>query len=493
VAVTAVPTRSPAPVRAFCRRLAGLLVLDPNGDQVGRVRDVAVTLRLAHAPPRVLGLTVEVQHRPIFVPMSRITGVESGAVILSSARLSWRRFEQRVGETLVLGELLDRRVTLVASGAEVTVVDAAISPSRAGDWELDQVAVRSGRGRRGQVRTVSWDEVSGFSLPEDGQGAANLLAVFEKLRPADLASLLHDLSHKRRAEVAAALDDERLADVLEELPEEEQVELLGGLADDRAADVLEAMGPDDAADLLGELPAEDAERLLRLMEPAEAAPVRRLLIYADDTAGGMMTSEPVILAPNATVADALARIRAPELSPALAAQVYVVRPPYETPTGRYLGLAHFQRLLREPPGTLVGGIIDVDTRSLRPNTQLAGVTRHLASYNLVAAPVLDDAGRLVGVVTVDDVLDHLLPTDWRERQLDAGGPVDQVAPDLAADTGPLLARPATDTGAGEPDSGTDARLSPTGSPGRPGDPVGEQGRRHGGPAGGAVRGRTERT
>ncbi|MCK9893755.1 CBS domain-containing protein [Frankia sp. AgB32] len=418
----------PAQSRVYCRRLAGLLVLDPNGDQVGRVHDVIVTLRLGHEPPRVLGLAVEVQRRSIFVPIGRVTGVESGAVVLSSARLSWRRFQQRPNETRVLGELLDRRVTFIpnsdeAVGEEVTVVDAAIEPIRGGDWVLDQVAVRTGRGRRGEVRTVSWDEVTGFSLPEEGQGAANLLAAFEKLRPADLATLLHDLSGKRRAEVAAALDDERLADVLEELPEDEQVELLGGLAEERAADVLEAMGPDDAADLLGELPAEDAERLLRLMDPGEAAGVRRLLLYADDTAGGIMTSEPVVLAPSATVAEALARIREPELTPALAAQIYVVRPPCETPTGRYLGLAHFQRLLREPPSTLVGGVIDVDITSLRPETPLAEVTRHLASYNLVAAPVLDASGRLVGVVTVDDVLDHLLPADWREQQLDADADV----------------------------------------------------------------------
>ncbi|MBX6388927.1 MAG: magnesium transporter [Frankia sp.] len=426
-------SRQAAPSRLFCRRLAGLLVLDPNGDEVGRIRDAVVTLRLGHTPPRVLGLVVEVPHRRIFVPMTRVNGVESGALILSSARLSWRRFEQRVGETLVLGELLDRRVTEVATGNEVTVVDAAISPVRGGEWILDQVAVKVGRGRRGPVRTVSWDEVTGFSLPEERQGAANLLAAFEKLRPADLASLLHDLSQKRRAEVAAALDDERLADVLEELPEDEQVELLAGLADDRAADVLEAMGPDDAADLLGELPTEDAERLLQLMEPREAAPVRQLLRYADDTAGGMMTSEPVILSPTATVAEALARIRAPELSPALAAQVYVVRPPYETPTGRYLGLVHFQRLLREPPATLVGGVLDLEIRPLRPDTPLAAVTRYLASYNLVAAPVLDDENRLVGVVTVDDVLDHILPSDWRERLLaDDLPPAEGSSPDQPA-------------------------------------------------------------
>jgi Mg/Co/Ni transporter MgtE len=406
--------------RVFCARLAGALVLDPTGDSVGRIRDVVVALRLRGQAPRVLGLAVEVQRRRIFVPMSRVTGVEAGAVVLSSGTLNWRRFERRDGETLVLAELLDRRVTRLEDGVEVTVLDAAIEQNRTRDWLLIQVAVKEGR-RRGRVTTVDWDQVTGFSVPENGQGAANLLAAFEKLPPAELAGMLHDLSVKRRNEVAAALDDDRLAAVLGEMPEDEQVELIGDLEDERAADVLEAMGPDDAADLLGDLPADEAARLLELMEPEEAAPVRRLLIYADDTAGGIMTSEPVILPPNSTVAEALARIRAAEIAPALAAQVYVVRPPYETPTGRYLGMAHFQRLLREPPATLLGGVIDTETDALQAHASLAEVTRHLASYNLVASPVVDASGRLLGAVTVDDVLDHLLPQDWREHDVDPTG------------------------------------------------------------------------
>jgi flagellar motility protein MotE (MotC chaperone)/sporulation protein YlmC with PRC-barrel domain len=407
--------------RVFVARIAGLPVFDPNGDQVGRVRDVVVALRTGRDAPRVLGLVVEIQaRRRIFLPISRVTGIEPDAVLLSSGTVSLRRFEQRPGETLVLTELLDRRVALRETGDEVVVLDVAMEQTRT-DWLLTRVAVRKAATglrsrRRAEVLQLDWDEVTGFSLPEEEQGAANLLAVFEKLRPADLAGVLHDLSSKRRGEIAAALDDERLADVLEEMPEDEQVELLGGLEDERAANVLEAMAPDDAADLLGELPVAEAERLLELMEPEEAAPLRSLLAYSDDTAGGLMTPEPVILPPNATVADALAAVRNPDLSPALAAQVYVVRPPYETPTGRYLGTAHFQRLLREPPSSLVSAVVDTDIDPLGPEVPLVDVTRHLASYNLVAVPVVDSEQRLVGAVTVDDVLDHLLPAGWRESR-----------------------------------------------------------------------------
>ena len=405
--------------RVFVARLAGLPVFDPNGDQVGRVRDVVVALRIGRDAPRVLGLAVEITaRRRIFVPIGRVKDIDPEAVLLTTGTVSLRQFDKRPGETLVLAELLDRSTTVHETGQAGTVVDVAMEQTRT-EWLLTRVAVRRSTGglrtrRRSELLQLAWDEVSGFALPEDGQGAANLLAVFEKLRPADLAGVMHDLSGKRRAEIAAALDDERLADVLEEMPEDEQVELLAGLEDERAADVLEAMAPDDAADLLGEMQPADAARLLDLMEPDEAAPVRQLLAYSDDTAGGMMTSEPVILPPNTTVAEALARIRHEDLSPSLAAQVYVVRPPYETPTGRYLGTAHFQRLLREPPSSLISAVVDTDIDPLAPECPLHDVTRHLASYNLVAVPIVDSEQRLLGAVTIDDVLDHLLPDDWRD-------------------------------------------------------------------------------
>lgn len=405
--------------RVFVSHLAGVPVFDPNGDQVGRVRDLVVMLRVAGRPPRVLGLVVEVvSRRRIFLPITRVTGVESGQVITTGV-VNMQRFEQRPTETLVLGELLDRRVRLTDGGEEVTVLDVSMVrlPARR-DWEIDKVFVQRGKGgalrRRGETLTVEWSAVTGFSLDEQGQGTRALLAAYEQLRPADLANVMHHLAPKRRAEVAAALDDNRLADVMEELPEDDQIEILGKLKEERAADVLEAMDPDDAADLLSELPEAEQERLIGLMQPHDAADMRRLLSYEERTAGGLMTTDPVVLRPDATVADALARVRNPDLSPALAAQVYVCRPPDETPTGKYLGTVHFQRLLRDPPFTLVGSIVDSDLRPLAPDASLPDVTSYLAVYNMIAAPVVDDHGSLLGAVTVDDVLDHLLPDDWRE-------------------------------------------------------------------------------
>ena len=421
-----------APTRVFVARLAGLAVFDPLGDQVGRVRDVIVVFSARRQTPRAVGLVVEVPgRRRVFVPMTRVTSMDAGQVI-TTGLVNMRRFERRQTETLVIGEMLDRTVQLHESGETVTVEDVAIEQGRRGEWQVARLFVRRGRPgrlrRRGETFIVPFDEVTGFGVVEQRQGAANLLAAFEELKAADLAEMIHELTPKRRQEVAAALDDERLADVLEELPEDDQVEILSVLGGERAADVLEAMQPDDAADLLSELPEEQAEQLLELMDPEEADDVRRLLAYDERTAGGIMTPEPVILPPDATVAEALAHVRREDLSPALAAAVYVCRPPLETPTGRYLGLVHVQRLLREPPQELMGTMLDKDVEPLPGDTQLPAITRHLATYNLVAVPVTDDAGHLIGVVTVDDVLDHLLPEDWRDAE-------DHLATELSDATG----------------------------------------------------------
>ena len=410
-----------------------MVVLGPDGESLGRVRDVVISISIVRQQPRVLGLVVELPtRRRIFVPILRVTAIEPNAVTLNTGTLSLSRFVQRPGEVLVLGQVLDTRVRVndpdqeQLAGIEVVVVDLAIEHTRTRDWLVTRVAVRSQRrlGRRSAVVVVDWQNVagltpSGLAMPD--QGVAQLLHQFEGQRPIAVADALRDLPAKRRTEVINALDDERLADILQELPEDDQSELLLQLDTERAADVLEAMDPDDAADLLGALNPTEAEFLLRRMDPEESEPVRRLLSHSPDTAGGLMTSEPVVLAPDTTVAEGLARVRNPDLTPALASLAFVVRPPTATPTGRYLGCVHLQAMLREPPANLVSGIVDTDLPSLNPDTPLGEVTRYFAAYNLVCGPVVDEQNHLLGAVSVDDVLDHLLPDDWRETFDETGG------------------------------------------------------------------------
>ncbi|MEU7903035.1 magnesium transporter MgtE N-terminal domain-containing protein [Actinoplanes sp. NPDC049118] len=410
--------------RVYLARLAALPVFDPNGDRVGRVRDAVIRLRTTNRPPQVVGLVAEMAlRRRIFLPIGRVTSMDAEAVVLSTGMLNLRRFEKRPNELLVLEEVLDRRVTVEpedrqGQGQPGTVVDLAMELNRNNEWLVTRVAVRQYTGRlarRGHTYQVDYDRIRGLVGPTDTQGTSNLVALLEQMRPADMANALQDLPDARRNEVAAAFSDRTLADVLEELPEHDQVEILVHLNRERAADVLERMDPDDAADLLAELPKTEQSVLLDLMEPEEAAPVRQLMKYTPGTAGSVMTSEPVILTPDTTVAEALARIREPELSPVVAAQVFVARAPSATPSGKYLGMVHFQRLLREPPSSMLGGLLDSDIDPLRPETGLSEITRRMATYDMVAMPVVDGAYRLVGAVTVDDVLDHSLPRDWRDR------------------------------------------------------------------------------
>lgn len=408
--------------KVFVAKLAGTTVFDPIGDKVGFVSDVVLHFPYGNAPVKAIGLVVEVPGKKrVFLPLSRVTAIEPGAVITTGI-VNIRRFTQRNVEVLVMAELLDRLVTLKDGSGQAVVVDVAIEQNKSREWELSQLAILRSRitalgiRRTGESLTVSPNEVEGLRVSTLPQDATTLLASYEDMKPADIADMMHELTASRRIEVAKQLPDERLADVLEELGEEDRVDILSALTPKRAADILDVMQPDDAADLVSELPQAQAEYLLDLMQPDEAEDVRRLLAYEEYTAGGLMTTEPVILPPDATVATLLASVRRKDIPPALATIVFVVRPPLETPTGKFLGVVHIQRALREPPQTMLGNITDPDIESLHPDAQIGTVTRVLATYNLTAIPVVDGDGHLLGAVSVDDVLDNLMPDDWRSAE-----------------------------------------------------------------------------
>ncbi len=406
------------------RRLAGRAVFDPAGDRIGKVRDVLVVYRAA-AAPRVVGMIVEIPgKRRVFVPIGRITSIGEGQII-ATGLINLRRFEQRGGETRMIAEMIGREVRVADVTGTATIEDAAIDRTRSGEWIVSEVFVRLPKPAapfaRGESRIVRWADVQLPSRQAAAHSAESLIQTMVDLKPADLAEALLELPQTRMLEVVGELPDDRVADALEEMTETDQIAILAQVPSHRAADVLDEMEADDAADLIAALPAARGEELLELMEPEEAEDVRRLLEYDADTAGGLMSPSPIVLSAESSIAEGLAMIRRAEIPAAMASAVYVTHPPFETPTGEYLGMAHFQRMLRFPPHERLSALLDSEIDAIPVQASAAEVARRLASYDLVALPVVDDQNRLIGVVTVDDVLDHLLPDDWRHADDETHG------------------------------------------------------------------------
>jgi CBS domain-containing protein len=390
----------------FTSRLTGRRLLDRDGLVIGRIKDVVLVPASEEDPPRAIGLVVTLHRRQIFVSLGRVAEMSVDGVSLEGSSVDLGRFSRRAGEILA-SELYDRKV----DGETVLDVGIVRSAGRAG-WEVSALAMGQRRGLlRQPTHVVPWNKHRGLF----DSGVSSEIAGLRDLHPTDLAGVVESLPAAGRRQLADALQDEILADVLQEMPEAEQIGFLAGLGVDRVADVVEEMEPDDAADLLAAMSAADRQQLLAEMPAERAADLRRLLSYDATTAGGLMTSGPIVVTPEVPVAEVLARIRQPGTGVSLAAQVYVCEPPSVTPTGKYLGTVGFQRLLREPPSAPVGQSIE-SSGFIRADLPEREVAARLAAYNLVGVAVCDEAGRLVGAVTVDDVLDRLLPANWRTRR-----------------------------------------------------------------------------
>ena len=398
----------------YAFRVMRLPLLDAGGSPIGRLEDIVVIPPQGGAAPRVLGFVALSQRRRIFVNVGRIGTLDSDGARLRSWDVDLNPFKSRSGEVLIGRDLIDSRV------GDETVSDVALEPGGDGRqtwWEISKVrlARRTALRRRPSYRLLDYDEVPSLFGATAGNEIAVEAARLRDMHPSDVAGVVRGLPLTQRKQLAAVMDDERLADLLEELPESEQLRIIEGLDLERLADVLEEMEYDDAADLLAEMPGEQRTRVLDAMDDEDADVMRRLLAYDEGTAGSLMTPDIIVLGPTATVAEALAEVRDPEWLVSIAAQVFVVQPPYKAPTGTYLGVVHFQRLLREPPSMELGRCLDQEP-TIPPDMSEREVAERLASYNLLAVGVCDESGRLLGAITVDDVLDRTLPAGWRQRR-----------------------------------------------------------------------------
>lgn len=405
----------------YAFRIMRLPLLDAGGAAIGHLDDIVLVPGANGSPSRVVGFVATSQRRRIFVNAARVATLDSDGARLRSWDLDLNPFKPKPGEIIIGRDVIDKRL------GEETVSDVALRAATDGKqnwWEPAKVrlARRSALRRRPSYRLVDVSEVAGLFHVAVGAEMAAEAARLRDMHPSDVAGVVRALPLTQRKQLAEAMDDERLADLLEELPEAEQLRIIEGLDIERLVSVLEEMEYDDLADLLAEMPGEQRTRVLEAMDDEDADVMRRLLSYEEGTAGSLMTPDIVILGPTTTVAEALAEIRDPDWLSSIAAQVFVVQPPFKPPTGQYLGIVHFQRLLREPPAMELGRCVTQEP-TITPDMPEREVAERLASYNLLSIGVCDEAGRLLGAITVDDVLDRTLPTGWRQRRRVTTGPV----------------------------------------------------------------------
>jgi CBS domain-containing protein len=406
-------------------RLSRLLkrpVSDRGGESIGQLADVIVRLRGSDYP-LVTGLVAAVGGREIFVPIEQVSSLNADPLRLSSARLDLRQFERRDGEVLLRADVLGHRLIDVQNARLVRAADLELT--RDGDeWVLSGVDIRR-RPRRlfGLLGPDDTDDAGVFRDWHDfesligHQGSALLRGPFARIRrlkPAQIADLLEDASKEEETEILGRVhaDPELEADVFEELDEDLATRLLGARTDQEIADVLARMRADDAADAIAELPQRRRQPVLDLLPPGQRTKVLILMGFNPTSAGGLMGVEFAAVPTMTSVSDALARVReAVSLQPEALTSVHAV-----DDDGVLRGVTTLVTLVQADPGATVIDVSDTDPVRVGADTDIMDVAVLMTDYNLITIPVVDDERRMLGVITVDDVLEVTLPDDWRRRE-----------------------------------------------------------------------------
>jgi magnesium transporter len=409
----------------YLSQVVGRPVLDRGGEPIGKVADLIVAIGDRYPP--VTGLVVVTNRRRIFLPWGDVASFDATGARLSSTRIDIGKFEQRPNELLLHADLQDKQIVDIDGRRVVRVNDLRLDEI---GGKLHLVAVDVGAagllrrlGIEGAWRTIArnihlpvpehyidWEDVD----PVEASIASIRLRVphqgLRELHPADLATIIDQLTPRDRAGVLASLDDEAVADAIEEMEPETQVEVLEDLEPERAADILEEMSPDDAADLIADLSEETKAEILPLMERDEADEVRELLGYPEDSAGGIMTTEYVAIPAHLTAAETIDRLRKLEPDAETIYYVYVIED-----DERLVGVLSLRDLIVARPDSVVRDFMYDEPVAVGLLSRQDEVAQVVARYNLLAVPVVDDEGRLQGIVTVDDAIDTVIPTAWKRR------------------------------------------------------------------------------
>jgi magnesium transporter len=405
----------------YLSQVLGRPIRDLEGEHVATIKDVVIRLGEDEHPP-VTGFVARYRRRDFFLLRWRIAEFGEQGVRLNSDILDLRPFVRRDGEVLLARDVLDKQLIDVDGKRVVRVNDVQIIEA-AGEWRVTgadvslqglwrRLAPAGFIGTRRPVEVIDWADVGYLATDAATVQLKSSSDKLARLHPVEIARLAESLSYHYGTEIVEALDDETAAETLEEMPAEVQARILGDMDEERAADILEWMSPDEAADVLGDLPEEKAEELLGLMESEEQADVAELLPYEDDTAGGLMTTEFVTLPRDLTVAEALARLREMAETPNMIYYLYVV----ETEgSWKLVGVIALRSLILSDPAAPLADVMRTEFQMAHPDDTATEAAHRIADYNLLALPVVDETGDILGIITVDDAMEILLPKDWRQR------------------------------------------------------------------------------
>ncbi len=412
-------------------RVLGQPVTTPGGETIGRVGDVVVRL-VGSATPAVTGGVLRAGGSDTFVPIEQVAGLDEAGIHLSSEKVDRRPFERRPGEVLVDHDVVGHAVIDVERGQVVKVKDLVIE--RHGDrWDVATVvaspvggvwaAIRRFFGRPEQEEELPWSNIVPLVGHVPTAGVRVAFARLAGLKPAEIADIVEQVSHEEGEEIleAVSADEELEADVFEELDEEHRVEFLKARSDPEAADVLSNMEPDHAADLLMQLPQERRRPVLELLEPDQKSKVSKLLAYGADTAGGLMNNEFVARNGTETAAEALGALRELEDAPAVLTDLFVT-----DGDGRLQGAIPLSVLVRAEPATQLASVMH-EPEMVYADADLPSIAVLMADYNLASLPVVDEEGCLIGIVSYDDLIEAMLPDEWRWRGRPAAARVPEAA------------------------------------------------------------------
>jgi magnesium transporter len=410
---------------AYLSLIIGRPVVDVDCVAVGSVEDIIATPHPEMPHPQVSAIVVKNGRQQTIVPIADV------AVLIAPSIPLMKRWADVVPYTITERDLylardvLDKQI-IDTDGVRVVRVNdlelarvnshfyvANVDIGRTGLirrlWPglASRMEARPGSGR--SVGTISWDHVE--LLPGDQPMRLKVPSDrIADLHPADLAEIISDLTRPESEKLLETLDPATVADTLEEVEPDFQASLLETMPDEKVADVLEEMAPDEAADLLAEFSQDRSQELLNLMQRDDAEDVRRLLTFPVDSAGGLMNTEYVSVPPALTASEIIAHLRSSAREAETIYYVYVTEP-----DGRLTGVFSLRELVMAEPQTPVTEFMHKRLVTVRLTDSQEDVAQAVSKYNLLALPVVDDQGRIQGIVTADDALDKIIPTAWKRR------------------------------------------------------------------------------